>query len=74
MRNGKRPVAVVASLLAAASLSGCQTITLGAPRFPPCYLDSDKRAVEADAVQRYHPETYEWVREMDALCVAWSSP
>ena len=71
MRNGS--VAVVASLLAASSL-GCQTIVVGAPNWPPCYLDDAARYAEADRLQAQLPATYQWVREMDAICRAWSGP
>ena len=68
--NGRASAAalVAASLLA----SGCQTIVLGAPKWPPCYLESEAREAEADRLQTELPASYEWVRRMDALCVGWT--
>ena len=78
MRNGRgrgRSVASSALLaLVAVASSGCQTIILGAPKWPPCYLDSEQRALDADGVQKFYPDTYDWIREMDALCISWSRP
>lgn len=68
MRPGRRLALLVGS---AASLSGCQNVVLGAPQFPPCYLDSETRAAEVDSLMVQYPASYEWIRRMDALCVAW---
>ena len=68
MRSGR----LLALAAASASLSACSTIVLGAPRWPPCYLDSEQRAAEADRLRDELPATYAWVRRMDALCVAWT--
>jgi hypothetical protein len=59
------------AVLALSSL-GCQTIVVGSPSWPPCYLEDANRYAEADRLQRQLPATYEWVREMDALCQAWT--
>ena len=68
MRLGRRLALLAAS---AASLS-CQSVILGAPKFPPCYLDSEEREAEVDALQKHSPASYAWIRRMDALCVAWT--
>ena len=68
MRSGR----LLALAAASAGLSACQTIAVGAPRWPPCYLASEERAAEADRLRDELPETYAWVRRMDALCQAWS--
>ena len=68
MLNGRRLAAIVA---ASASLS-CQTIVLGAPKLPPCYLESDMREAEVDRLRLQYPASYDWIRRMDALCVAWT--
>jgi len=67
-----RSVASSVLALVAVASSGCQTIILGAPKWPPCYLDSEKRAADADGVEKLFPATYEWIREMDSLCVTWT--
>jgi len=60
------------ALLAAASASlSCQTVVLGAPKFPPCYLDNESREAEVDQLMLQYPASYDWIRRMDALCVAW---
>lgn len=69
MRSAGRLVLLASLALVA---SGCQTIVLGAPKWPPCYLESDARYNEADELQRFYPATYAWIREMDALCVSWT--
>ena len=69
-----RRLAASAAILSSLSALGCQTIVLGAPKFPPCYLDSEAREAEADLLQATLPATYEWVRRMDALCVGWTTP
>ena len=68
MRLGRKLALLVGS---AVSLSGCQNVVLGAPQFPPCYLDSEVREAEVDGLKNRYPASYEWIRRMDALCVAW---
>jgi len=68
MPLGRKLAAIAAS---AASLSGCQTVILGAPKFPPCYMDSEVREFEVDGLKARYPASYDWIRRMDALCVAW---
>jgi len=73
MRSGSAKARLAAIATASLSLAGCQTIVLGAPKFPPCYLDSEEREAEADRLQAKLPATYDWVRRMDALCVGWTA-
>ena len=59
-------------VLAAVLSSGCQTIILGAPKWPTCYLDSEEREKDSDRIEEFYPATYAWIREMDSLCIAWT--
>ena len=72
MPSGRGLARLAAASAASLSLLGCQTIVLGAPRFPPCYLDSEAREAEADRLQVELPASYEWVRRVDAICMAWT--
>ena len=71
MRTGRK-LALLGVSAAALSSWGCTTVVLGAPKFPPCYLDSEVRERDADHIRKEYPATYDWVRRVDALCVAWT--
>ena len=71
MTIGKRLVLLVVSAAALSSL-GCTAVVLGAPKFPPCYLDNEAREQDADSIRKQYPATYDWIRRMDAICVGWT--
>ena len=63
---------LLASVGASLSLGCALPVIVATPKWPPCYLDDATRHYEAHQLKKKLPACYAWVREMDAICVAWT--